>query len=283
MTGRVAVLIFAHKPQLDWSERIALEQCVRVLDKHPIRLVCPKRLDVGVYMEIAPKLAVDFVPRYWMSSRRAYNRFKISPSFYRRYAGYEFVLTYELDAFVFRDDLLHWCDRGWDYIGAPWFEGFDAAAPDAPLLGVGNSGFSLRRVQPMLQALKTWRLIVPPREVSRRVRRRASRSGPIRKTYLLARDQVFNNFHWPLNLTPKNEDFFWCMEAAPRFPDLRVAPIDDAMRFAFEVNPSRLYAACGNRLPFGCHKWTEHEPEFWMPFIAGAGYSLAEMTHSLRQ
>src|SRR5262249_21397293 len=34
----------------------------------------------------------------------------------------------------------------YDYIGAPWFEGWERAPIDAPIIGVGNSGFSLLRL-----------------------------------------------------------------------------------------------------------------------------------------
>ena len=50
---------------------------------------------------------------------------KILPFLYERYAAYEFMFTYELDAFVFKDELEKWCEQGWDYIGAPWFDGYN--------------------------------------------------------------------------------------------------------------------------------------------------------------
>ena len=60
-------------------------------------------MDVSAYRRIAPELIVDFIRPSLLSSYRAYNRLKILPFLYRRYADFEYVLTYELDAFVFRD------------------------------------------------------------------------------------------------------------------------------------------------------------------------------------
>jgi hypothetical protein len=138
MSDKVVILIFAHKPMPEWYEAIGLEQCFRVLGRHPIRMVCPIGLDVSAYRRITPGLEVDFIPSHWLASNRAYNRMKILPFLYRRYSGYEYMLTYELDAFVFKDELEYWFEQPWDYIGAPWFEGYDHAAPGSPPIGVGK-------------------------------------------------------------------------------------------------------------------------------------------------
>ncbi len=59
MNRKVVILIFAHKPTLQWYEAIGLEQCFRVLGHHPIRLVCPTGLDVSAYRRITPALDVE--------------------------------------------------------------------------------------------------------------------------------------------------------------------------------------------------------------------------------
>ncbi len=141
MSDAVVILIFSHKPRLAWYEEISLRQCCRVLGQHPIRLVCPVGLDLSSYRVIAPNLQADFIPPHWLASLRAYNRLKILPWLYRRYAAFDYILTYELDAFVFHDELLDWCAKGWDYIGAPWFEAYTKATPSSRPIGVGNAGF----------------------------------------------------------------------------------------------------------------------------------------------
>ena len=35
------------------------------------------------------------------------------------------MLIYQLDAFVFQDDLAYWCQQNYDYIGAPWLRDRD--------------------------------------------------------------------------------------------------------------------------------------------------------------
>lgn len=269
MKERVVVLIFAHKEEPEWFERIALQQCHRILGGHPLRLVCPVGLDTRAYCELAPDLKVDFIPAKWMTSYRAYNQLKIRPFLYRKYSGFEYMLTYELDAFVFRDELLEWCAAGWDYIGAPWFVGQNDALPTSAPLGVGNSGFSLRRIAPLLRIMRSFRYQRSVPEIWRdlRMRNLGLRSAVAALTYR-------NNFFNPFNHFAENEDTFWCMIASGRFPSLRIAPWEAASRFAFENNPRRLYREIGNRLPFGCHKWMMFEPEFWSEHIAPLGYAL---------
>jgi len=269
----VVVLVFAHSPAPEWHEKIALQQCCRVLGRHPIRMICPEGMDVSAYRRVVPELQFDFIPAHWQSSYRGYNRLKVVPYLYRRYAAFEYMLSYELDAFVFRDDLLHWCGQGWDYIGAPWFENDYWAAPDAAPAGVGNSGFSLRRTHSMLRVLRSFGHVIPVRTVLADWRR-AKRYSPGSLLLLFRRLTYRNNFFHLLNDYEGNEDHFWGRFAADRFPWLRVAPHDTAKRFSFEVNAPRLYRELGDRLPFGCHKWATLSPEFWLPIIRSFGYSL---------
>jgi len=267
MSKRVVVLIFAHREHLEWYEKIALEQCFRILVNHPIILICPVGLDLTAYRKIVPHFEVDFIPCHWLASVRAYNRLKILRFLYDRYRRFEFMLTYELDAFVFNDELLEWCAEGWDYIGAPWFPDFSFGKPGMPPVRVGNSGFSLRRIEPLRRVSRTWRYQVPARRVlSGMVRReRSVRSALAALTYT-------NNFFDCFNDSQENEDAFWCKIAANRFPRFRVARYEAARRFSFEFNPGRLFRELGNRLPFGCHKWMTYEPEFWSPHIRRLGY-----------
>ncbi|MFC1680373.1 DUF5672 family protein [Pseudomonadota bacterium] len=261
----VIVLIFAHKEEPDNDELISLRQCVRVLGHHPMRLVLPSGISAETYLREAPNVVVDPIPANWLASLRDYNRLKIHPFLYRRYREFEFILTYELDAFVFRDELQLWCDRGWDYIGAPWFDGFQNASADSPMIGAGNSGFSLRRIPSMLRVTRSLRWTQRPHQL---VQDWKDRPATFRSTGRLLKDLcVRNNTFWLFNDYSGPEDMFWGLIVPERFPWFRIAPPEEAMRFSFEVNPRRLYQECDNRLPFGCHKWKTYDPAFWRSFI----------------
>jgi hypothetical protein len=93
---------------------------------------------------------VRFDPDFFRNTT-TYSALLISAGFYAAFASYDFILIHQLDVFVFRDELADWCARGYDYIGAPWFdvdwfgEVRDAWPPATRDNVVGNGGFSLRR------------------------------------------------------------------------------------------------------------------------------------------
>ena len=121
--SRAVVVVVTHKSQPTPRERISFIRCVTVLSAHPIVLVCPEGLDISVYRDLGGNaLRVCRVAQRDLASRQSYNRFKTLARFYSLFRSYEYLLTYELDAYVFDDQLLYWCDQGYDYIGAPWFK-----------------------------------------------------------------------------------------------------------------------------------------------------------------
>lgn len=261
MINPVVVLIFTHKAEPDAWERLAFAQCHKVLGKHPIRLVCPRGMNVSAYRAVVPGVVPDFVDPNWFKTIRHYNLLKVLPWLYRRYARYEYMLTYELDAWVFRDELLDWCAQGWDYIGAPWFANYSQSVPDDKPLGVGNSGFSLRNVQSALRALRQRGRERAILLVKGLIKWRISPVDFVRSFFDAER------FYAPFNEYFEADDMFWHFMVAKEYPWFRLPTCEQARPFAFESNPSRLYKENGNKLPFGCHKWQAREPEFWRGFI----------------
>ena len=227
----VGVLIITHKQQLEWFEEISLRQCSRILGRYPMHLICPQGMDVGGYLSIAPDLILDRVDPRCLESYDAFNWFKIAPDLYRRFKRYEYLLLYELDAFVFRDELQAWCEAGWDYIGAPWFEGFTQVSDDAAVVGIGNGGFSLRRTQAFLRINGGWTFRSSTVETfSRWWQRRCFTPGSLRVLLQELR-------HAPprLNSYQGQEDGFWCLVVPKRFPEFRIAPYEVAKSFSFEA------------------------------------------------
>ena len=233
---KAVVVVVAHKSQLTVSERVSFIRCVTVLASHPIVLLCPEGMDVGVYRDLGGNnFQVYRVPREALESRQSYNRLKSQSQFYKLFRDFEYLLTYELDAYVFDDQLVYWCDQGYDYIGAPWFDKVRRTEKEGKryknlktFRGAGNSGFSLRNVQACLRALKE----------------------------LEKRPQVRH----------RHEDLFWC-RVVPEFTTFNVAAPEEALRFSFEVQPGYLYKLNNYRLPFGCHAWRRRGPKFWREHI----------------
>ena len=96
---------------------------------------------------------IAYVDRRWLATPEMFAALKVSPLLYERYEGFEYILFYEPDAFVFADELEEWRGRDLDYVGAPWFEEFSKPTSDH-MIGGGNGGFSLRRVRAHLRNAK---------------------------------------------------------------------------------------------------------------------------------
>lgn len=257
---RVVVVIPTHTFALKEYEEEAVQNCYEQLKAYDIVVVHPERIAhqrEGVFKD-CKKIAL---PDTWFQDVKQYNKLKTSKFFYNYFRNYDFMLTHEPDAWVFRDELEFWCDKGYDYIGAPWFQVFENPPSGTPFMGVGNSGFSLRNVQSCLKVLNE---IQYPNADWNSGTIAAFLKKRVQKVYLSLNKEencfVQNFYH-------SNEDFFWGLEV-PKFCSwYRIAPVEVALKFSFEVAPERLWSMNNYQLPFGCHAWHKYSPEFWSQFI----------------
>lgn len=232
---QAVVVIPVYKEALAADEKLSFAQCLRVLGRHPITLVAPQGLALDAYRSAHVQLGVRRFDATYFQSARTYNRLMLAPSFYAAFLRWQYILIYQLDAFVFSDQLAEWCRRGYDYVGAPWIgaDWLDHLPIQRPRWSrnniVGNGGFSLRRVISHLA------LSILFRRAARR---------------------------WPAN-----EDGFWAFYAPSRWPLFKLPSTEEALRFSFEMNPAECYQRAGRVLPFGCHAWDKHDRAFWRPFI----------------
>ena len=146
---RCVIVVPIYKEYLNIDDKMSLQHLIDVLDEHDICFVCPKSI---VCCEIENfhnnHTSTWKIDDLWMKSRDSYGKLCNSTFFYQHFKdlGYEYMLIYQLDAWVFRDELDYWCEQGYDYIGAPFFvHGFMENNKY-----VGNGGFSLRKLDSMI-------------------------------------------------------------------------------------------------------------------------------------
>jgi hypothetical protein len=236
---KAAVVIPLYKRIPSQEEINSLRQCIKVLNEHPIILVAPDRLSLDEYVaEYTPENVFRFHPDYFFSLKN-YSRLLKESEFYKKFLSYDYILIYQLDCYVFRDELLYWCNKGYAYIGSPWLNYDFLKETKNPfrfipfiqyfLAKVGNGGFSLRNV-----ALH----------------------------HMLAQ-----KYGWLSHRININEDLYWCNIVARLSKEYRIPAWREALDFAFEDEPARAYKKCGNKLPFGCHAWKRYDESFWRKFI----------------
>jgi hypothetical protein len=176
----------------------------------------------------------------------------LSLDFYNRFIDCEYVLIYQLDAYVFRDELKEWCSKNYDYIGAPWilkpkyhnfffwlflklkaFCYFIIGRQCKHLIcgdKVGNGGFSLRKVSSHIQVIY---------EKKNKIELYIEKS----KTY-----------------SEYNEDVFWATQPS----EFKYPKLQEALLFSIDQHPELCFKANGNKLPFGCHGWSKpNRLDFW--------------------
>lgn len=238
-----AIVIPVYKSELTEPEKLSLRQCMKVLSAYPVIIVKPDRLDLPEIKEEYPSISFKSFGDHYFKGIDAYNQLMISTAFYKTFADFDFILIYQLDAYVFKDELMEWCRKGYDYIGAPSLhkEEFDTLSPAqkdifAHALSsnriVLNGGLSLRKVSSFLRYLK-----------------------------------IYNTFY-PAWLG--NEDMLFSQEATRLIPMklfLKLPGWQEALRFSFEKSPAATYAMTNQQLPFACHAWERYDPAFWSSFI----------------
>ena len=229
---KVVVVIPIYKEKLNDLEKISLAQVFDVLGAYDIYFVAPEGLDYDYRGDAKEKT----FPKKFFESVSSYNEFMLCADFYEAFSEYEFMLIYQLDAFVFEDRLEEFCGLEYDYIGAPWLCGwFYYKDADHVVWNVGNGGFSLRKISAFVKALREDR-------VSKELR-------------------VFF----------ENEDFnFSVMDCS----DFKVAPKEIALKFSFESQVRECFEYNNRNLPMGCHAWEKYDLEFWKPYMESHGYKL---------
>jgi len=268
---RVCVIIPVYKSQPTDNEVKSLEQCFKVLVKHPVSLICPNSLNVSLYESIASgfkkQIGIDRFNDGSFVSIQSYNRLLLSSEFYKRFKDFEYILVYQLDAWVFRDDLDYWCRKKYDYIGAPWFENYGSHEDGNALWAIGNGGFSLRNVKSFLKVLNYRGPVKKPSVFLKELNIKSP--GNIIKKLALFFLMCFgyrNNIRYFLNRFNQNEDFFWEQFLKGGFITLKMPSPEIAAHFSFEKSPEYLFSMIGEKLPFGCHAW-EKNLNFWNQYI----------------
>ena len=253
---KVTVIVPIYRSQLPHEEQAALKNNAARLKAYPMVLLAPEGLDIGAVEQIVPTARVVRVSDEWLGRKNGiagYNAMMLSEAFYRLFAQSEYILICHTDAWIFRDDLAAWCDKGYDCVAAPWVR---RKIYDLPLVKqymnlrlrfaqrtgkpsrqklygrIGNGGLTLRHTAHFAEACRLYKT-----EIQR---------------HLAAHHHLFN------------EDVFWAtVPEGFRYPTW-----EEALDFSFDTNPAYCYKMQGNRLPMGCHSWNKKRMwKFWKRFI----------------
>jgi hypothetical protein len=270
---QAAVVIPVYKSCPGSFEDAAFAQCLKILGHYPLYLVTHGELDISHYTSLLEdnncRYGVAKFDKNYFSGIVGYNRLLLSRSFYETFDSFDYILVYQLDAYVFRDDLEVWCNKGYSYIGAPWFEDFGKSHAVSPLKTVGNGGFSLRHIPSFLSAFdymeKHDKRISAFNYWNRHLMKRYYGNSP---RFIISRYVGKSNTLRYFHASYINEDAFWSQLIPEAVECFKVAPIAEATGFSFEADPAWLFEQNNRQLPFGCHAWQKNQyAAFWAKYI----------------
>jgi len=244
--NEVTVVIPIYKTTLLNFEIQSLNRCVEILGQHSIVFFHPESLDVST-INFDGRISSEKFPDHYFKSVFGYNRLMLTASFYERFSHSKFILIYQLDAYVFKDELLYWCSKDYDYIGAPWiatpnkgfkkvlslFDSKKKKARSEIFYKVGNGGFSLRKVSTHISNSKKMKSVIE---------QNLSRS---KDDFRIMEDVFWSSI-------PEHDSSFL-------IPDYK-----EGLQFAFDRKPELALKLNNNKLPFGCHGFEKPKVRaFW--------------------
>lgn len=229
----ITVPIF--RSELDVFEEVSIRQLHKILGKYDIVFVTPESLEFD-FRRFIPEYRVETFDDYFFQSAGTYSELLLTQLFYERFLEYQWMLIYQLDAFVFSDRLDEFASNSYDYIGAPvvgaLFEEMGSF--------VGNGGLSLRKIDRVISVLN-------------------SHGDIARKGRLAAK---FRNA----------EDAFYAYCGGRKDIDFNIADLYVAERFSVEFNIDHgIDKAMEGILPFGTHYWYKNDYDKWKKIIEASG------------
>lgn len=230
----VAIVVPVYKPVPAEEELYSLQQIQQKYPNTDKFLVIPEGLNMVNYPE--EHFSVYCFPKRYFKSERTYTRLLLNKNFYHRFKAYDYMLLIQTDVWLVKGEktIYPFLEQGYDYVGAPWFEGNKiypytfhgiGKLPDSishpQICYVGNGGFSLRKIKSFIKLLEKYKLQA--------------------KLWRRAGEDTFFSYYGMLT-----EDF--------RIPD-----IQEAAKFSLEKGAREQWEK--GVKPIGIHAWKKYYPE----------------------
>lgn len=268
------VVIPIISPKIEGVEFVSLKRGLRVFKRYHIIYLCSDTIDTTFYELINKEYGVPFqkkvFPSHCFDGTRSYNQLCLNVDFYKAFIDFDYMLIYQLDAFVFRDELLQWCDKDYDFIGGPWLCPWSNDVENINHWEVGNGGFCLRKVKTFIDILSDRTKLKKPLKSYQRFcfeqQRRILKHPGLRLWYFFRAKLGYHNTLAYYIKHEANEDKIF---AQCQYNGLMKMPsAQEALSFSFDMRPATCYAFTKGQLPFGCHMWYKYgNDDFWSSFI----------------
>lgn len=237
MTNKCVILIPVYKEKLDVDEFFSIKASLRHIKNFNILFIGPDHLNIEYYLNNFPQIGFKKFSKKHFNSINSYNKLLTSEWFYESFIAFDYMLILQTDAILLKTELHNWLETGYDYIGAPWPNGYSLNLKTSKIpvengilcnAFVGNGGLSLRNIQSCINLIKEF----PDLALNWQALGHA--------------EDLFFAF------TATLSDFF-------KTPNFKVAA-----KFSHDIDPQYLSNIIGNKLPFGAHAWSKYDRSFWV-------------------
>ena len=273
--SKCCIVIPIYKNIISEMERISLLQCATILHDYHFYFVTFKTLDISVYADICNQFKINYsvevFPKYYFNNIYGYNALCVSKNFYKTFLEYEYILLYQLDAYVFRNELEYWCGKNYDYIGAPHVQIEKHGIKAKPLHPIMNGGFSLRKIQAFLSncnlLIKKEFALFILKSFFYNLYTFFNRYKILFLFSFFSKGVIYllNRLSFRYLNCEQNEDIIWSMllvknNNLPEYNESSLFSISSYTKYFLDLN--------NNKLPFGCHSWDNYyDYIFWKEYI----------------
>ena len=224
-----------HEDIYDYEE-ISLKRLHDIIyDKgYDVFFIYPNGLNIDKYLELYNTANLISMDNDFFTDIHSYSQLMLNYNFYNMFSMYQYMLIYQTDSYLFKDEIEEWCNKGYDYIGAPIISSLKIWEQDnvndwTPK--VGNGGLSLRRIA-------IFKDITNP-------------NGSFYKSLNINPDLLNDVIH---------EDVYFCT-FVPKYYIMNIPNWLEAAYFSLSLNPIEIYNIIDNQ-PMGCHNFNLYK-DFW--------------------
>src|SRR4051812_19809184 len=110
--NEIIVVIPVYKSQLSANENFSLTRVLKIFPATGICFITYKELE-DEYKLSGKVYCFD---KNFFLSIDGYNKLLLSPQFYKTFSAFKYILIYQLDAFLFSNDLTDLINKDYDYV-----------------------------------------------------------------------------------------------------------------------------------------------------------------------